>query len=173
MIKKITSTIDGLSEWAAKTARWIVLVMVVVICYDVSMRYFYDRPTIWAYDISYMLGGSFFMLGLAYLHSLDKHVRVDVIYGMCKPKTKALIDIVMSLIIFFPTFTILILRMTPHVITSWQRGEKAVLSFWTPPIYPLKTVVLIGVILLWLQGVSNLLKSFEVYLGEETGEVGK
>jgi TRAP-type mannitol/chloroaromatic compound transport system permease small subunit len=173
MIKRITSSIDRLNESVAMVARWIILVVVAEMCYDVCMRYLFSRPTIWSYDISYMLGGTFFMLGLCYVHKLDRHVRVDVFYNMLKPKKKALVDIVMSLVVFFPTFTLLLIYMVPHVITSWQRKERSVVSFWSPPIYPLKTVVLIAIILLWLQSVSNLMKNFEVVMDKGTEEVEK
>lgn len=173
MLRTIISGIDAVSTLVAKWSKWIIMIVVFEMFYEVCARYFFNRPTIWSYDLSYMLGGAFFTLGLCYVHRLDRHVRVDVFYTMFSPRAKAIIDIVMSLLIFFPTFSMLIVKMFPYVVTSWQRGEKAVGSFWGPPIYPLKTVVLMAIILLWLQGLSNFLKDVQILAGKTREEVGK
>jgi len=126
------------------------------------MRYAFGKPTIWAYDISYMLGGTFFVLGIGYALLTKAHVRVDVVYVRWSAKTRAWVDIVLSLLLFFPAFTVLLYKLVPWVLRSWARQEKASGSFWLPPIYPLKTIILIAVVLLLLQGISELCKDLRV-----------
>lgn len=131
------------------------------------MRYVFNSPSMWVYDISYMIGGTFFTLGMGYALLKKKHIRVDVIYVNLKNKTQALLDIVLTLIVFFPTFGLLMYKLIPWVITSWERKEKASGSFWLPPIYPLKTIMLIAIILLILQGISELCKDINTFLAKE------
>jgi len=168
----IPRILDTLTNWVAWPVKWIVLLLAFVNCYEVVMRYVFGQPSIWAYDVSYMLGGSFFVLGIAYALLTKAHVRVDVLYVRWSARTRALVDIVLSLILFFPAFTVLLYKLVPWVVRSWARQEKASGSFWLPPIYPLKTIILIAVVLLLLQGISELCKDIKVLIGnnEEKAE---
>jgi len=158
VLQVISRTLDSITTIAAEIVKWIVLVLALLNCYEVIMRYLFNKPSIWAFDLSYMLGGAFFALGMGYAWLTKAHVRVDVLYVNFSQKIQALIDIVLSLIFFFPAFTLLLIKLVPWVIKSWDRKEKASGSFWLPPIYPLKTVILVAVALLVLQGISELCK---------------
>ncbi len=172
MLTIIPRVIDSLTGRIAELVKWIVLLLALVNCYEVVMRYVFGRPTVWAYDVSYMLGGSFFVLGIGYALLTKAHVRVDVVYVHWSQKTRALADVLLSLFLFFPAFSVLLYKLVPWVIRSWERKEKASGSFWLPPIYPLKTIILIAVVLLLLQGVSELCKDLKVLTAkkEETAE---
>ncbi|WP_397474240.1 TRAP transporter small permease subunit [Pusillimonas sp.] len=167
MLTIIPRVVDPLTNWVASLVKWIVLVLAFVNCYEVVMRYVFGKPTIWAYDISYMLGGSFFVLGIGYALLTKAHVRVDVVYIHWSRKTQALLDVILSLLLFFPAFSVLLYKLIPWVIRSWERQEKASGSFWLPPIYPLKTIILIAVALLLLQGLSELCKDLKVLTAKE------
>lgn len=164
MLTKIPKIIDPINEWVANLGKWLILVLALLNFYEVFMRYVFDRPSMWVYDVSYMVGGAFFSLGMGYTLLKKKHVRVDVIYVKLKKKTQAFLDIILTLLIFFPTFGMLMYKLIPWVITSWERKEKASGSFWLPPIYPLKTIMLIAIILLILQAISELMKDIHSFI---------
>lgn len=168
LIEKIENFIDKLNFTVFKIARWIVLILSFTLFYEVFMRYIFNRPTIWSYDMSYMLGGIFFTLGMGYTLQKGIHVRVDVIYNLLKRRTQALIDVLFTLFVFFPTFSMLIYKLIPYVRTSWARQERAVGSFWMPPIYPFKTILLIAVILLYLQVISMFIKDCRILFKKES-----
>lgn len=168
IINWIEETIDKISYIAFKIARWLVLILSFTLFYEVFMRYIFNKPTIWSYDVSYMIGGIFFTLGMAYTHQKGINVRVDVFYNMFKRKSQAIINIIGTIIFFFPTFSMLIWRMIPYVQTSWIRKEKALGSFWMPPIYPFKTMLLIAIVLLYLQVISTFIKECKVLYYEIT-----
>lgn len=161
MLTKIPNLIDPINNLAASLAKWLVLLLALINFYEVFVRYVLDSPTVWVYDLSYMIGGTFFALGMGYTLLEEKHIRVDVIYVKLKKKTQAIIDIILTFVVFFPTFGLLLYKMIPWLLTSWERNEKASGSYWLPPIYPLKTILVIGVLLLILQGVSELFKNFK------------
>ncbi|OXR48339.1 hypothetical protein PuT2_12955 [Pusillimonas sp. T2] len=161
MLTAISRTIDALNSGVASIVKWLVLLLAFINCYEVAMRYIFNQPTIWAFDMSYMLGGSFFALGMGYTLLTKTHVRVDVLYVRWSKKTRALVDIVLSLLVFFPAFGILLYKLVPWVIRSWERSERASGSFWLPPIYPFKTIILIAVALLILQVISELCKDVQ------------
>ena len=159
--------IDRANEWTGQAVKWFIVILAMVLCYEVVLRYLFNAPTVWAYDISYMLGGSFFVLGMGYTLKVDKHVRVDVFSSKFSAKTKAVIDLVLSLLIFFPAFGLFLLNLIPHVYRSWASQERSLESFWRPPIYPFKTTLLIGVILLLLQAFSAFIMNIRVIREKE------
>ena len=166
MIRKIVDLIDSLNLLVGRAAKWLVLVLTGCFTYEVIMRYGFNNPTVWIFDVSYMLGGSFFVLGMGYTLLKNNHVRVDVFYSKFNVKVKAFIEIVLTLFLFYPAWGILLYRAIPYVYRSWITREKALESFWQPPIYPFKTIFLIGVILLLLQVTSELYRSLEVFFSK-------
>lgn len=168
MLTTISNTIDTINSKVASVAKWLVLLLAVMNCYEVVMRYVFNKPSIWVYDMSYMLGGAFFVLGIGYTLLTQAHVRVDVFYIHWSKRTQAILDLFLTLLVFFPAFGVLLYKLIPWVIRSWERKEKASGSFWLPPIYPLKTIILIAVALLILQGVSEICKDIKkLKAGEE------
>jgi TRAP-type mannitol/chloroaromatic compound transport system permease small subunit len=159
--------VDRTNEWVGGSVKWFIVILTAILCFEVIMRYLFNSPTKWAYDISYMLGGSFFVLGMGYTLKLDKHVRVDVFSSKFPVKTKAVIDVALSLLVFFPTFLLFLINLIPNVYLSWMTNERSLESFWRPPIYPVKTTLLIGVILLLLQGVVVFIGNLRVILDKE------
>lgn len=164
MVRKVVALIDLLNLSIGRAAKWLVLVLTGCFVYEVIMRYGLNNPTIWIFDISYMLGGSFFVLGMGYTLQQNNHVRVDVIANKFNKRVKAFIDIILTLFLFYPAWGLLIYRSVPYVYHSWVIREKALESFWKPPIYPFKTIFLIAVILLFLQVTAELYRSVQVLL---------
>src|SRR5690606_191399 len=145
--------IDRLNILIGEFCKWLIVVVTVIMTYDVVMRYVFNAPTIWVFDISYMLGGAFFALGMGYTLLKGAHVRVDVFYASFSRRGQAIVDVALTLVFFFPTFILLLDYLIPFVYDSWASREKSLESFWRPPIYPFKTVFLISVVLLLLQGL--------------------
>lgn len=170
LLKKIPAIIDPLNTWVASMSKWLILILALLNFYEVFMRYVFNNPSMWVYDISYMIGGTFFSLGMSYTLLKKKHVRVDIFYIKLKERTQALLDMILTLIVFFPTFGLLLTKLIPWVITSWERKEKASGSYWLPPIYPLKTILVIAVFLLILQVISEFIKDLSKFLNKNDNE---
>lgn len=150
--------IDRISEWTGKWIAGLVVVLAFVLAFEVTARYAFDKPTLWAFDIGYMLGGTFFMIGAAYTHLYKGHVRIDIIYNSLSPRKRALIDLIFTGAIFFPLWIAILWKLIPYVYFSWQIGERSLESFWRPPIYHFKTVMPVAIFLLLLQGVAEFIR---------------
>ena len=162
IIRSIVKAIDAISETSAKIIIWLVMVLTVVIGYEIFSRYVLNQPTKWSFDLSYMIGGTFFLLGEAWTLKNKHHVRIDILYNRFSPKTKALIDAAMYLVLFFPLWGGLLYALIPYVAFSWEIGEKSMQGYWQPIIYPFKMMMPIGVGLLLLQGIAEFLRNIVV-----------
>jgi TRAP-type mannitol/chloroaromatic compound transport system permease small subunit len=158
-MSRLIGVIDFINDWSGKTVSWLVLVFTLVLGYEIVLRYVFNAPTKWAFDISYMLGGTYFWLGAGYTMLKKKHVRIDIFYRNFSPAKKAWTDIFFSLIFFFPLWGILLYQLIPYVYLSWVTDERSMQGYWMPILYPFKTVMPLGVLLLVLQGVAEFLRA--------------
>jgi TRAP-type mannitol/chloroaromatic compound transport system permease small subunit len=156
---RVLGVIDSISEWSGRTVSWLVLVLTLVLGYEIVMRYVFNAPTKWAFDISYMLGGSYFMLGEAYTLLKKRHVRIDIFYTRFSPRKQALVDVAFYILFFFPLWGGLLYALIPYVYLSWVIGERSMQGYWMPILYPFKTVMPVAVFLFLLQGVADFLRS--------------
>ena len=98
----IIHVIDTISEWSGRLTAWLIIPLVAGLSYEVFARYLFDAPTVWAYDTTYMLYGSHFMLGAAYTLLKKGHIRTDIFYNNFSPRTQGMIDATLYLVFFFP-----------------------------------------------------------------------
>jgi len=166
-MRKIIRAIETISEWSGKIVCWLVLIFTIVLGYEIVMRYVFNAPTKWAFDISYMLGGTYFWLGEGYTLLKKKHVRIDIFYRTFSRRKQALVDIFFSLIFFFPLWGVLLYKLIPYVYLSWVTDERSMQGYWMPILYPFKTVMPVGVALLLLQGIAEMMRSILVLVRGE------
>jgi len=166
-LQKFVNRIDSISEWSGKIFSWISLPLVLFMAYDVIMRYLFQAPTRWAYETTWMLYGALFILGGAYGLKHKLHVRVDILYNRWSPRSQAIFDLIIYLVIFFPVFYILIKHSLIYAYYSWEVWETSYISYWQPPVYPIKTVMFVGFVLFALQGIAEFIRlAVSVFKGE-------
>jgi TRAP-type mannitol/chloroaromatic compound transport system permease small subunit len=160
---KITRKIDKLAEWSGRVFSYLVYPLIGGVAYEVVARYLFHAPTVWAYDVTYMLYGAIFMLGAAYTLLNKGHIRTDLLYNNWPVKRQGKVDALMYLILFFPGMILYFIAGWDYAAHSWATNEKASMSPWMPIIYPFKAVIPITAALLLIQGVSEFLKSLHAW----------
>jgi TRAP-type mannitol/chloroaromatic compound transport system permease small subunit len=162
---RMLRAIDGVSTAAGWLAAWLIVPMTLAVSYEVTARYAFNAPTVWAYDTTYMLYGAQFMLAAAYTLLRGGHIRTDVFYERWSARTRATIDVVSYVFFFFPGMLFVLYAGWVEALLSWQIGERSDWSAWRPILYPLKAVVPLTALLLILQGLSELIKCVRVIRG--------
>ena len=156
----VITKIDLFSKWVGNVVCWITIPLILGMVYEVFARKLFLAPTIWAYDMSRFLYGALFMLGAGYALSKGVHIRADFLYRNFKTKTQGLIDFWLYLIFYFPGLIVFFYMTLGFVQESIMRGERGMDTTWMPYMWPIKSCLLIGIIFLLIQGVSELLKSY-------------
>ena len=152
--------IDKFSKWIGNVVCWILMPLILAMTYEVLARKLFHAPTIWAYDISRFLYGALFMLGAGYALSRGVHIRADFLYRNFKTKNQGLIDFWLYLLFYFPGLFVFLYMTIGYVGESIQRGERGMDTTWMPYMWPIKTCLLVGIIFLLIQGISELFKSY-------------
>jgi len=151
--------IDKLSEWSGKVFAWLIIPLIFGLVFEVIARYGFNAPTVWSYDMTYMLCGTLFMMGVAFTIRHNAHVRVDVFYNMLSPRKKSVLEICLYLIVFFPVTVVLFVKGVGYFWDSWVLRETAWLSPWRPIIYPFKAVLPVAALLMILQGMVEFIRN--------------
>ena len=152
--------IDLFSKWTGNIVCWITVPLILAMVYEVLARKLFTAPTMWAYDMSRFLYGALFMLGAGYALSKGVHIRADFLYINFKIKTQGIIDFWLYLLFYFPGLIVFLYMTIGFVQESIMRGERGMDTTWMPYMWPIKTCLLIGIIFLLIQGISELLKSY-------------
>jgi len=158
-ILKIVRVLDPIAIWSGKLMGWLIIPLMLGLSYEVISRYFFHAPTVWAYDVTYMLNGTLSMIGAAYTLYKDGHIRTDVFYERWSPRRQGWVNLLFYVFLFFPGMILFFFSGLDAAIHSWSILETSDASPWRPPLYPFKTVIPVCAILLIIQGVSESLKS--------------
>ncbi|MDO7597976.1 MAG: TRAP transporter small permease subunit [Pseudomonadota bacterium] len=153
--------IDTFIEWTGKTSSWLVLGLVLLICYDVAMRYLFQQGSVALQELEWHLFALIFLLGSAYTLKHDEHVRVDIIYQshFMSDKKRALVNIFGALFLLLP-FCILILTSSwPFVENAFNYNEGSPDPGGLPHRFLLKGSLLVAFGLIILQALADLARN--------------
>lgn len=153
----IDRAIDSLIEKIGFYSSYLVLPLIAVVVYEVCMRYGFNAPTTWAFELTVFLYGLHYCFALGYAHKHDTHVAIDVFEARLAPKPRLIMRIVTNICLFIPAIGLLTWYVGALAASSWQQWERAS-SSWAPAIYPYKTLMAVGFLLFFLQGVAKLIK---------------
>ncbi len=150
--------IDSVNEWIGQATKWLLLVLVAVVFLDIFARYVFNIGLAWSYETAQMLGASINALAWGYVRLHRSHIRIDVFYQKLSVKTRVWFDVIMTIVLFFPVFFVLLYTCMKWAIFAWINNESMIMSHWYPPAAPMRTIIVIGLILLFLQFVAETIR---------------
>ena len=136
--------------------------LILTTTYEVLARYIFDAPTIWAYEVGYMLTGTHFLLGMAYTLQQGQFIRIDIFSQDMSEKTRAFIDLCAYSVIL-PLMMWLMYGLTAYLISGFIKNERSGQSAMNMAVWPFRVVFLIAFTLLALQVYAEFMKSLEKY----------
>jgi TRAP-type mannitol/chloroaromatic compound transport system permease small subunit len=152
--------IDTFTDLTGSIFAWMSVPLVGAVAYEVIARYLFNAPTVWSYDVTYMLYGALFMLGAAYALHKGAHIRTDFFWENFTPRTKGMIDSIAYIVLFFPSLTALAIIGYTEADYAMRINETSDQTPWRPILWPFKFIVPVSCVLLMIQGLSEFLKSF-------------
>lgn len=144
---------------AAYLAQAILVLLVLAMMYEVVARYLFNAPTIWAFDVSYMLTGVMFILGTAWTTKEDGHVRIDFLVQRLPKKRASLLDGLIYVLLLTPLLGALTWSAWRKTLRAIAVGEVEAVSVWAPQMWPFFLALAVGLTLLTLQVAVEGLRS--------------
>jgi TRAP-type mannitol/chloroaromatic compound transport system permease small subunit len=156
LVRVIDKITDATGVWVA----WLNLPLVAAVAWEVISRYAFNKPTIWSYDVTYMLYSAIFMLGCAYALHKGAHIRTDFFYEKWSDRTRGVVDSVSYIVFFFPSIIMLMVASWSEAWYAYVINETSEQTNWRPILWPFKALVPLTCAMMLLQGISELIKSF-------------
>lgn len=167
-MRTLTKAIDRLVALQAEGTSMLMILLVIIMCMEVFLRYVLKSPTIWALEFTTFLYGMHFVLGYGYTEQFHGHVRVDIFSSKLPPKAQDIFYIVTTALISLPVCLMLCIWSYDNAWQSTRILERSA-SAWGPPIWPVKIFMALGFTFLVLQVLSNLIKKI-MTLGKPQSE---
>lgn len=153
----MSKRIDQLSEWVGRWVAWLVLAAVLISAGNAVTRKAFNIGSNAFLEIQWYLFAAVFLLASGYTMLRQEHVRIDVISGRFSKRVQIWIDIVGICLFLFPFVFMIVKLAMPLVITAYEIQEVSSnaggLIRW-----PVFAMLPLGLILLGMQGVSELIK---------------
>ena len=157
--QKTAATIDRVTASIGRAAAWCGLYIVVAEFALVVMRYALGIGSIRIQESVMYAHAAVFMLAAAWVLQSDGHVRVDIFYSEARPRMKAAIDLLGTLIFLAPFAIAALLLSVPYASRSWKLLEHSPEASGLPFVYLLKTLIPLFALLLGLQGIAQAIRA--------------
>ena len=171
-LEKLATVIDRLNESIGRFAAWLVVALVLLVCYDVAMRYLFQAGSVALQELEWHLFALIFLLGAAYTLKHDEHVRVDVLYQAkwMTPRRRAMVNLFGCLFLLLPFCILMIVSSVPFVEQSYGWGEASPDPGGLPHRWLLKAMIPLGFVLLVLQGLALCIRSLQTIFKPENSQ---
>ncbi len=166
MLETIQKTIESFSNKQGEWTSLLIIPLLIVVIYEVCMRYLFNAPTIWGFETTTFLYGMHYMFGLSYTDVTGGHVKVDIFTSRASSKVQTILSILTTLVMFLPVMLCMTIWSFKFALTSIE-GLELNSTSWAPPIYPFKSIMALTFLFLLLQGIANLIRDIRV-LTEKT-----
>ncbi len=157
-MRTILKIIDSVNEWIGEKLKFVVLFLIVVVCSEVMMRYIFNEPTSQLPVIQTWTGTLLYSFAFGYVLLHKGHVRVDVLYSRFSDRVKAIVDVVLWFLFFLPAIGYLTYVSYKWAVYAITTGEKSMMTYWYPPLGPVRTILFVGLLLFLLQGIAMVVR---------------
>ena len=161
----ISKTIDQVNTRLGKLIAWLIFVAVAVSTVNALIRKIFDMSSNSWLELQWVLFGFVFLLCSPWTLLSNEHIRIDVISSKLPKRARDWIDIVGHVAFLLPFALVMILTSGPFALRSILGNEQSANAGGLPQ-WPAKTLIFVGFIVLFVQGVSELIKRIAIMRGE-------
>ncbi len=167
MLIKIEQKFNKFMDYMGNVLVAILLLMILNVFYDVLMRYLFHDSSIAMQEMEWHLFALIILFGTSYSLKENAHVRVDFLYDKFSEKTKAIINIVGTLVFLLPFTALIIYGSYAFVMDSYSVGETSGDPGGLKYLWLIKAAIPVSFIILFLEGINYIIKNINIYRGIE------
>ena len=185
---RFSGVVDGLNRWIGLIVMYGIFVLMAILLWSSVSKTFFV-PSLWTLEMAQFAMVAYYMLGGPYSILVGSNVRMDLFYGNWSLRRKATVDVITVFFLIFYLVVLLrgALSSTAYSLGYW--GDEPLYFFiglvsgaeevgrmetsataWRPVIWPIKSIMIVGLVLMLLQAVSELIKDLARALGQDIAE---
>jgi TRAP-type mannitol/chloroaromatic compound transport system permease small subunit len=157
-LRTLIRSIEALSRGFGAVAAGLVLLLIVLMIYEVVVRYVLSAPTLWGYEVTTWVMGASFVLAIAYALATDSHVRINFLHDWLGQRARHACDLA-GYAIVLPLLVWLTYGLWDYWYGAFRTAERSGQSAWNPVVWPFRLILFLGVLACTLQTVAEVVKS--------------
>jgi TRAP-type mannitol/chloroaromatic compound transport system permease small subunit len=161
---RTSRAIDALNQCIGKSIAWLILVVVLISATNATVRKLFDTSSNAWLELQWVLFGVVFLLCAPWTLLSNEHVRIDIVNNLLPKKLRNIIELIGHIFFLLPLTIIMVVTSVPFFVRSFRINEQSMNAGGLPQ-WPAKSLIMIGFALLFLQGISELIKRIAVMQG--------
>lgn len=158
-LQRLADRLDAVSEWTGRATAWLAPALVLLVSYDVVMRYLFRNGSVALQELEWHLFALLFLLAAGYTLKHDAHVRVDIVYQRMSERWRAWVDLLGSGLVLLPFCMLIIVSSWPFVSNAWLFNEGSPDPGGLPYRYLIKAAIPLGFGLLAVQALADVARN--------------
>ncbi|MEZ5831617.1 MAG: TRAP transporter small permease subunit [Dongiaceae bacterium] len=156
--------VDAFNRGVGKIAMYLILMLLGILLYSAFSKGAFGISPIWSFEMAQFTLTAYYMLGGAYSFQNNALVRMDLFYSHWSPKTRAIVDCVtiIGMMVYLGVLLYGAIQSTHYVFETGQRRPSA----WSPHLWPIRSIMTFGILLMLLQAVSTFFKDLAIARGK-------
>jgi TRAP-type mannitol/chloroaromatic compound transport system permease small subunit len=161
---RVSRAIDALNERLGRWLSWLILAAVLISAGNAVVRKLFDTSSNSWLELQWILFGVVFLLCSPWTLLSNEHIRIDIINNLLPRQVRNTIDVIGHAFFLLPLTIVMIFTSVPFFLRSFALNEQSGNAGGLPQ-WPAKSLIMIGFALLFLQGISELIKRIAVMRG--------
>jgi TRAP-type mannitol/chloroaromatic compound transport system permease small subunit len=164
VLLRLSRAIDAINLHIGRTLSWLVLAAILISAANATVRKLFDVSSNAWLELQWILFSAVFLLCSSWTLLSNEHIRIDIVNNMFPQKLRDWIDVVGHAFFLLPLTIVMIVTGVPFFLDSYRINEQSGNAGGLPQ-WPAKSLIMIGFTLLFLQGISELIKRIAIMRG--------
>jgi TRAP-type mannitol/chloroaromatic compound transport system permease small subunit len=157
----VTRVIDAITVWIGKRLSWLIIGAVLVSALNATVRKIFDTSSNSFLELQWVLFSIVFLLCSPWTLLANEHIRIDIVNNLLPRQLRNTIDVIGHAFFLLPLAVVMIITAVPFFLVSYSQNEQS-LNAGGLPQWPGKGLIMIAFIMLFVQGLSELIKRLAV-----------
>ena len=157
----LTRLIDAITTWIGKRLSWLIIGAVLVSAINATVRKVFDTSSNSFLELQWVLFSIVFLLCSPWTLLANEHIRIDIVNNLLPRQIRNAIDVIGHAFFLLPLTVVMILTAVPFFLVSYSQNEQS-LNAGGLPQWPSKGLIMIAFIMLFVQGLSELIKRLAI-----------
>jgi TRAP-type mannitol/chloroaromatic compound transport system permease small subunit len=162
---RVSRVIDAINSQIGKKIAWLILAAVVISSVNAIIRKLFNWSSNSLLELQWVLFGAVFLMCAAWTLQLKEHIRIDIASNMMPKRVQQWIELLGHLLFLMPFAVLTLYYSWPFFMRSYAINEQS-LSAGGLAQWPAKGLVVVGFVMLTVQGLSEIIKQIAIMRGD-------
>jgi TRAP-type mannitol/chloroaromatic compound transport system permease small subunit len=161
----LSRLIDGATRFIGQWIAWLIVAAALISAGNAIIRKLFDLSSNAWLELQWWLFSAVFLLAAPWTLALNEHIRIDIVNQRLPQWARNAIEIIGHVFFLLPMATVVVWTSWPFFVTSYEQNEQSS-NYGGLPQWPAKFLIPLAFSILFIQGVSELIKRIAIIRGD-------